>query len=236
MRDRRRLRSRPHPHKISAGGQECGHRGQGHDPFQPPRSGGRVQRDESRFDCLSFGDGARIAIPNGDLVYGRWYGYRHGPDEPVPFSGDCLDKGWIFRVVFENLTNFADCGIDAVIGVQEDILTPDPFDDVLSGYQLPFALDQQEQDLHGDSLQLQESDQNGAVHRRRGLIQDRRRTSPHPPACRHPTRRGHHSIPALSLRGQGLCFQRLPRSAKNKLIVMYPLLPITPGRGNLPLV
>jgi hypothetical protein len=66
-----------------------------------------------------------------------------------------LYKDWVFWIVVQNLTNFADRGIDAVVGIQEDVLTPDPSDDVLSGDQLPPALEQQEQDLHGDSLQLQ---------------------------------------------------------------------------------
>jgi hypothetical protein len=84
---------------------------------------------------------------NADLGQGR--------DEPVAFPRDSLHIDGVFRVVFQNLADFPDRRIDAVVGIQVDILAPDPADDFLSGDQLSFAFYKQEQDLHGDSLQLQ---------------------------------------------------------------------------------
>jgi hypothetical protein len=32
---------------------------------------------------------------------------RHGGDETVAFSSNCLDESWAFRIVLEHLTDFA---------------------------------------------------------------------------------------------------------------------------------
>jgi len=61
----------------------------------------------------------------------------------------------LFGVVFQGLSDFPDCGVDCVIGIEEDVLALELFDNLFPGYQLAAPLDQQEQYFHGDSLQLQ---------------------------------------------------------------------------------
>ena len=73
----------------------------------------------------------------------------------VPSSGDSLDKARLFGIVFEDLADFSDRGIDCVIGIKKDVLAPKLLNDLFPRYQLAGPLYQQEQDFHGDSFQLQ---------------------------------------------------------------------------------
>jgi hypothetical protein len=66
-----------------------------------------------------------------------------------------LYEDWIFGIILKNLANLSDGPVDTAIGIEEDILAPDLCDDVLSTDELPSALDQQQQNIEGDSLQLE---------------------------------------------------------------------------------
>jgi len=56
-----------------------------------------------------------------------------------------LHKAGLLRIVFKGLANFPDSRINAVVGIQKDILTPNLLYDLLAGDELPALLDQQEQ-------------------------------------------------------------------------------------------
>jgi len=73
----------------------------------------------------------------------------------VSSSGHRLYEDGILRIILQDLANLPDCGIDAVVRIKENILTPDLGDNVISADQLRVALNQQDQYFHGDSFQLQ---------------------------------------------------------------------------------
>jgi len=55
------------------------------------------------------------------------------------------------------LLDFSDGGVDAMLGVDENILAPDSRDDLVAGDELALALHQEREDLHGDFLQLEDT-------------------------------------------------------------------------------
>ena len=72
-----------------------------------------------------------------------------------PLSGYGLYEFRLLGVVFQNLTNLADCAPDAVVRVQKDICPPYPGDDFLTSNDLALALEQQQKNLQRNPLQLQ---------------------------------------------------------------------------------
>ena len=82
---------------------------------------------------------------------------RHRGYKSIPPARDCLHEAWSLRVIFEHLPNFPDGGVDAVVGVKEDILAPDPFYDLLPRDELTSLLDEQEQQVHWNPLQLEQT-------------------------------------------------------------------------------
>src|SRR6266851_1938915 len=76
-------------------------------------------------------------------------------DEAVSPAGDGLYESRLLGVVLEYLANLADSGVDAVVGVEEDVLAPNPFDDLVAGHELPSGLNQEDQQLRRNPLQLQ---------------------------------------------------------------------------------
>src|SRR5260370_35651296 len=87
---------------------------------------------------------------------GRWnIGVSHRRDKTVTPSCDGLYEerpGWI---VFEDLSNFADRSIDAVVRIQEYVLPPDSLYDFVARDQLPSMLNEEEQQLRWNPLQFQ---------------------------------------------------------------------------------
>ena len=79
------------------------------------------------------------------------------PDEAVSLAGDGLNEAGIFGVVFERLADFADGGVDAVLGIDEDILAPDAVDDFLTGDDGSILFHQKQEQFHGDALQFQDA-------------------------------------------------------------------------------
>ena len=47
----------------------------------------------------------------------------------------------MFRVILEHLTNLADGGVNAVVGIKEDVFSPYPLDNLVSADELPALLD-----------------------------------------------------------------------------------------------
>src|SRR5690349_15126332 len=79
----------------------------------------------------------------------------HGCDKTVALSCDGLYEKRARRIVFEDLANFPDSSIDAVVRIQEDTLAPNPFYDLVARNQLPSLLKKKKQQLHRNPLQLQ---------------------------------------------------------------------------------
>ena len=50
----------------------------------------------------------------------------------------------LLGIILEHLADLADGRVDAVIGVEEDIFPPDPFDNLLPADELPALLDEQQ--------------------------------------------------------------------------------------------
>ncbi|HKM84535.1 MAG TPA: hypothetical protein VJY15_26695 [Candidatus Acidoferrum sp.] len=55
------------------------------------------------------------------------------------------------------MAHFADSSVDAVVGVNEDILTPDGQEDLLSGDQAVAVLGEQEEQLEGNAFEFDET-------------------------------------------------------------------------------
>src|SRR5277367_2168633 len=75
-------------------------------------------------------------------------------DEPVSLAGDGLDKARLLSIIPEHLPDPADGGIDAVVGVEENTLSPDPFDDLFPCNELSPVFNQEKEQLHGHRLEL----------------------------------------------------------------------------------
>jgi hypothetical protein len=87
----------------------------------------------------------------GALISGR----NNRRDEPISPSGYGLYESRLLRVIFQDLSNLADCAPDAVVCVQKDIGPPNPGHDFLTSNDLAWALEQQQKNLQRNPLQLQ---------------------------------------------------------------------------------
>jgi hypothetical protein len=76
-------------------------------------------------------------------------------DEAIPLPGHGLYESWGVGVVLQDLPKLADCSPDTVVGIQENTLTPNPANDLISGNNVVPVLKQKEKDLERDALQLQ---------------------------------------------------------------------------------
>ena len=79
----------------------------------------------------------------------------HRCDKPVSHPSDRMHESRLLGIVLQHLSQLAHGRVDAVIRVQEHILAPDPFHDLIPRYQLSPALHQQKQQFHWDAGQLQ---------------------------------------------------------------------------------
>jgi hypothetical protein len=73
--------------------------------------------------------------------------------EAVAFSSLSLDEARLLGIVFQSLPDLADRGVDAVFGVDEDILTPETVDDFLAGDDTTLPLQKKDQQFHGDAFE-----------------------------------------------------------------------------------
>ena len=58
----------------------------------------------------------------------------------VALSHHRLQELRLLRVILQNLADFPDRGVDALLGIQEDLFAPKPFADLFSGDQFPAVL------------------------------------------------------------------------------------------------
>ena len=75
--------------------------------------------------------------------------------EAIAAAGDRLNKAGLFRVIPQRLPYFADSAVYAVVCIKKDVFPPDPLYHLLARDQLPFALNQADQDFSRDTFQLQ---------------------------------------------------------------------------------
>ena len=76
-------------------------------------------------------------------------------DETVSLPRDRLYEARLFGIILQDLPNLADRSVDAVVGVEEDILAPDPLNDVFPSDDLSPALNQDRQNLRRNALQFE---------------------------------------------------------------------------------
>src|SRR5579864_1922689 len=87
---------------------------------------GRGNRGTSRRDC--------------------WRGANDSnwPYEAVALTDNGLQKPRIIWVIAQGQPNFANCGVDALLSVEKDVLPPQPSDDFFAANQLVSSLNQQD--------------------------------------------------------------------------------------------
>ena len=88
---------------------------------------------------------------------GAWHNALDRSNEAIAFSGNGAEKARIFGIVFEGLAGFADSGVDAVVGVNEDIFAPDGQENFLSGDEAVALLGEQEEQLEWNAFEFDET-------------------------------------------------------------------------------
>jgi hypothetical protein len=73
--------------------------------------------------------------------------------EAITFSGDGLDESRALGIVFQGLPDFPDRGVDAVLGVDEDIFAPEAVANFLAGDDAALLFGEQEEQFHGDAFE-----------------------------------------------------------------------------------
>src|SRR5215469_14607602 len=64
-------------------------------------------------------------------------------NEPISLPRNCLNEAWPFRIVAQRQSDLADGSIDAVLGINENVLAPELFDDFLPGDETPIFAHQE---------------------------------------------------------------------------------------------
>ena len=62
-------------------------------------------------------------------------------DKAIALPADGLKKSRLFGVILKNLADFANGGIDCVVGIEEDVLAPQLFHNFVPADQLSTPLD-----------------------------------------------------------------------------------------------
>src|SRR5215813_8752858 len=60
----------------------------------------------------------------------------------------------VLGIISERLSDFANCRVDAVLGVNKNILAPQTLDDFLPGDKIPIFAGEQDEQLHRDLFQF----------------------------------------------------------------------------------
>src|SRR5215831_15658946 len=68
-----------------------------------------------------------------------------------------LNEPRSFRIVSQGLTNLTHCRVDAELSLNENVPAPKLFNDLVARHQFAMSADQQDQQFHGNSLQLQDA-------------------------------------------------------------------------------
>ena len=58
-------------------------------------------------------------------------------------------------IVPEGLPDLTDCGVDAVLGIEKNILAPEALDNLLAADHVAILFRQQDEQLHGNAFKLQ---------------------------------------------------------------------------------
>ena len=85
------------------------------------------------------------------FFFGDW-GY-----ETVSPAGEGFDETRLLRIVFQDLTDFADGAVDAVVGIEKDVFAPDFLGDFFAGDELAFLLNEDDENLQGKALELDDT-------------------------------------------------------------------------------
>jgi hypothetical protein len=72
-------------------------------------------------------------------------------------AGDGLYEARLFGVILQDLADLTDRAVDAVVGIEEDVLTPYPLYDVFPADDLSFLLDEDGENFRGNALQLKDA-------------------------------------------------------------------------------
>ena len=75
-------------------------------------------------------------------------------NETVAFPRNGLNESWLSGIFLQRGPNLPDGGVDAVLGVDEHVLTPEPRGDLRPGDYVAILFSQQDEQLHGDALDL----------------------------------------------------------------------------------
>src|SRR6202034_2559024 len=110
---------------------------QDHDDNSDPQQGGPVPPDRPVGRKVGDCD-PRTRNDNRSCHVSIGY----GSDETISLAGDGLYETRLFRIILQNLPDLTNRTVDAVIGVEEDILAPDSRDDVLPANDLSLMLNQ----------------------------------------------------------------------------------------------
>src|SRR5258708_28639178 len=78
----------------------------------------------------------------------------YGCNEAISPAGNCLDVPWLFGIIAEDLADFADCSVDGVVSIEEDLRAPDALDNLLASNNDPALFNQEEQKLRRNALQF----------------------------------------------------------------------------------
>ena len=127
-------------------GPQTGDEKEGHPHQNQPTPGGRLGNRGRRDGRKVFGSGHFPRV-----------GAVHRGDEAIPPARDGLDESGVIGVIPEDAAELADGPVDAVVGIEEDLLPPDPLRDLFPGDQLSSSFHQQKQQIHRDALQLEHS-------------------------------------------------------------------------------
>jgi hypothetical protein len=90
----------------------------------------------------------------GDLGRVRRY-FRDGSYEPIPSTRNRLQEARALWGVLEDVSNLTDCGIDAGIRIDKNILSPNPIADLIACNELAPLLHQKEEDFHRNAFELE---------------------------------------------------------------------------------
>ena len=81
----------------------------------------------------------------------------HGGGKAVPPPHHGFYETRLLWIVPQDHADLADCRVNTVINIKEDILAPEALGDLLAGYQPAAPFDQQDEQLHGEFFQAQEA-------------------------------------------------------------------------------
>jgi hypothetical protein len=68
-----------------------------------------------------------------------------GGDKPVAFPGDGLDVTRLFRIVFESVSDLPDTGIDTRVEINDGLVAPERFLDLIPANHLTSAFREKQQ-------------------------------------------------------------------------------------------